>query len=338
MGMVSWMDTVVANATQANEAMGRIVGVRFQRVGKVYHFDASAQPGLRVGDYVIVETSRGRQMGEVASVEPSGNKPPVEGPLKPIERRATGRDLAIRKYWEGRELEALVICREANKALRLPIKVVKAEYSFDGTRLTFLYSSDSEEKVETRDLKQEIAKSFRARVDMKLVGPRDVAKLLGGFGACGEVRCCSRFLTEFSPVSIKMAKAQGISLNPQEITGMCGRLRCCLIYEYEQYVEARKQLPKRNKEVGTPFGIGKVLEALPLKDAVLVLIGDTTHEVVRADLQPLAELEALEKQIEAPCSGDHGCTCGAHKTTSGKKKKRPQAQKKDDDTSNPNPQ
>jgi hypothetical protein len=119
---------------------------------------------------------------------------------------------------------------------------------------------------------------------------------------------------------------------------MCGRLRCCLIYEYEQYVEARKLLPKRNKEVGTPLGTGKVLEALPLKDAVLVLIGDTAHEIARADLQPLAELEALEKQIEAPCSGDHGCTCGAHKTSGGKKKKRPQSQKKDDDTSNPNPQ
>src|SRR5512136_147224 len=182
------MDTAVANVAQerANE---RIAGIRFQRVGKVYHFDASAQPDLKVGDYVIVETSRGRQMGEVASVEPPGNKLPVEGPLKPIERRATGRDLAIRKYWEGRELEALVICREANKALGLPIKIVKAEYSFDGTRLTFLYSSDSEEKVETKDLRQEVSKSFRARVEMRLIGPRDVAKVIEGFGACGEVRC-----------------------------------------------------------------------------------------------------------------------------------------------------
>jgi len=123
-------------------------------------------------------------------------------------------------------------------------------------------------------------------------------------------RCCSKFLAEFSPVSVKMAKEQGLSLNPSDITGMCGRLRCCLIYEYEQYVEARKQLPKRNKEVGTPFGNGKVLDVLPLKDAALVLIGDTTHEIARADLQPLAELEALEKKVEAPCSGEHGCNCG----------------------------
>jgi cell fate regulator YaaT (PSP1 superfamily) len=136
-----------------------------------------------------------------------------------------------------------------------------------------------------------------------------------------------------------MAKEQGLSLNPGDITGMCGRLRCCLIFEYEQYVEARKQLPKRNKEVGTPFGRGKVLEALPLKDAVLVLVGDTAHEVSRVDLQPLAELEALEKKAETPCSGDHGCNCGAHKNTGGKKKKkRPQPQKQDNDAPGAAPQ
>ena len=134
-------------------------------------------------------------------------------------------------------------------------------------------------------------------------------------------RCCSKFLTEFSPVSVKMAKEQGLSLNPSDITGMCGRLRCCLIYEYEQYVEARKQLPKRNKEVGTPFGKGKVLDALPLKDAVLVLIDDTVHEVARVDLQPLAELEAFQKKVEEPCNGHHGCQCGAHRNTGKKKKK-----------------
>ncbi len=307
------MDTAAANVAQANETVRRIAGVRFQRVGKVYHFDASAQPGLRVGDYVIVETSRGRQMGEVASVEPLGTKPPVEGPLKPIERRATGRDLAVRKYWEGRELESLTICREANKVLGLPIKIVKAEYSFDGTRLTFLYSSDSEEKIETKDLRQEVSKSFRARVEMRLIGPRDVAKLIEGLGACGEVRCCSRFLTEFSPVSIKMAKEQGISLNPQEITGMCGRLRCCLVYEYEQYVTARKALPSRNKEIGTPHGKGTVVDIVPLKDSVWVQVGEQRFEVHHDQIVPLEEWEALQKRAAEPCPGGDKCTCGLHK-------------------------
>ena len=295
----------------------RFAGVRFQAVGKVYHFDASAQADLRVGDYVIVETARGRQMGQVASVEPFTDKRPTEGPLKPIERRATGRDLAVRKYWEGKELEAMIICREVNKSLSLPIKIVKAEYSFDGTRLTFLYSADSEEeKVDTKDLRQEMTKSFRARIEMKLIGPRDVAKLLGGFGACGEVRCCSRFLTEFSPVSIKMAKEQGISLNPQEITGMCGRLRCCLVYEYEQYVMARKSLPSRNKEIGTPHGRGTVIDILPLKESVLVQVGEQQFEVHREQIVPLEEWEALQKRAAEPCQGGENCTCGLHKQKS----------------------
>jgi len=133
---------------------------------------------------------------------------------------------------------------------------------------------------------------------------------------------------------VKMAKEQGLSLNPQEITGMCGRLRCCLLYEYEQYVEARKLLPKRNKEVGTPHGNGKVLDVLPLKDAVLVLVGETMHEVARADLQPLAELEALQKKAEEPCTGAHGCNCGAHKK-SGKKKKKEHKDQHGDQPSTP---
>jgi cell fate regulator YaaT (PSP1 superfamily) len=120
-----------------------------------------------------------------------------------------------------------------------------------------------------------------------------------------------------------MAKEQGLSLNPQDITGMCGRLRCCLIYEYEQYVEARKQLPKRNKEVGTPFGKGKVVDVLPLKDCALVQVAETVYEVSRVDLLPLAELEAVQKKAEEPCSGAHGCNCGLHKTTGKKKKKKP---------------
>jgi cell fate regulator YaaT (PSP1 superfamily) len=308
------MTEVTGIVETTDSAPKRIAGVRFQEVGKIYHFDASAQPDLRVGDFVIVETTRGRQMGTVASVESYTGQRSTEGSLKPIERRATGRDLAVRKYWEGKELEALVICREANKTLGLPIKIVKAEYSFDGARLAFLYSADSEdEKVDTKELRQEVSKSFHARIEMKLIGPRDVAKLLGGFGACGEVRCCSRFLTEFSPVSIKMAKEQGISLNPQEITGMCGRLRCCLVYEYEQYVMARKALPARNKDVGTPHGRGRVVDILPLKDSVTVLVGEQTFEVHREQIIPVEEWESLQRRAAEPCAGGENCTCGLHK-------------------------
>jgi cell fate regulator YaaT (PSP1 superfamily) len=157
------------------------------------------------------------------------------------------------------------------------------------------------------------------RVEMHLVGPRDVAKIMGGMGACGlECRCCTAFLTEFSPISIKMAKEQGISLTPTEITGMCGRLRCCLVYEYEQYVEARKHMPKRGKMVITPRGKGKVVGVNPLISVVLVdLEQGGQHEFVQDDLQPLEEYEALKNKADGSCEG-----CPESKRSVGKKGKR----------------
>ena len=154
----------------------------------------------------------------------------------------------------------------------------------------------------------------RTRLEMRLIGPRDVAKILGGMGACGlETRCCAQFLTEFSPISIKMAKAQGVSLNPSEITGMCGRLRCCLIYEYEQYIDARKRLPKRGKRVVTPMGEGKVVDVLPIKEAVIVDVPDLgSHEFLKHEIQPWDEMEALRRKAEEPCDRHEngGCECG----------------------------
>src|SRR5690554_4724479 len=145
---------------------------------------------------------------------------------------------------------------------------------------------------------------------MRRIGARDAAKLLGDYGACGGPRCCSTHLTEFSPISIKMAKEQGISLTPSEITGMCGRLRCCLVYEYEQYVEARKELPKRNKRVVTPEGEGKVVDVYPLKQAVLVeLDSGTRQEFLKEDIQPWDELEALRQKAQAPCDKHENGEC-----------------------------
>jgi len=291
-----------------------IVGIRFQRVGKIYHFDASSFPDLTAGDFAVVETSRGKQLGEVVEIvqEPQ----PANGSWKPIQRRATPRDLLIRQLWQRKELEALINCRAKAAELNLKgVKIVAVEYSFDGARLSFLYSTETEEKIDLRALRRVLQRIYqRARVEMRQIGPRDVAKLLGGMGACGlETRCCSMFLTEFSPISIKMAKEQGISLTPSEITGMCGRLRCCLIYEYEQYVEARKQLPKRNKRVVSPKGEGRVVDVFPLKDTVVVEIEDgALHEFSRLELQPWDELEALRRKSEAPCDRHEngGCDCG----------------------------
>lgn len=292
-----------------------VIGIRFQKVGKVYHFDASSFQDIRPGDFAVVETSRGRQLGEVVQILDDPQRP-HEGAWKPIQRKATPRDLLLRQLWQRKEIEAMVNCRAKAAELGIQdVKIVAAEFSFDGVRLSFLYSTEDGDKVDLRPLRSAMRRAYpKSRVEMRQIGPRDVAKIIGGMGACGlETRCCSMFLTEFSPISIKMAKEQGISLSPSEITGMCGRLRCCLIYEYEQYVTARKQLPKRNKRVVTPMGEGRVIDTYPLKDSVLVDVEELgQHEFQREDLQPWDELEALRRKSQAPCDRHEngGCTCG----------------------------
>jgi cell fate regulator YaaT (PSP1 superfamily) len=293
-----------------------IVGIRFAKIGKVYHFDASRLPSLQPGDHVIVETSRGWQLGQVAKlVNPS--EAPQEGPLKPVDRLATPRDLVMRQVWESKEADAVGLCRKRVGELNLNgIKILDAEFSFDGARLAIMFSSENEEKVELKSLRQDMQKAFApSQVELRQIGPRDVAKLLGGMGACGlETRCCTKFLTDFSSISIRMAKEQGISLTPSEITGMCGRLRCCLIYEYDQYVVARQGLPKRNKRVITPLGEGKVVDVSPLRETVTVELPEIgEREFAKADIQPADELEALKQKAAAPCSnqGDGPCeNCG----------------------------
>lgn len=296
----------------------KIIGVRFNRIGKIYHFDASTVPDIAVGEHVIVETARGKHLGEVVQIFEEAPAPP-EGGWKPIERRATPRDLVLKQTWEARQLEAMINCRARAAELDLRgVKILAAEYNYDGTRLAFLFSVEGEEKPELKTLKRDMQERYpNTHIEMRLLGPRDVAKMLGGMGACGiENRCCSRFLTDFSPISIKMAKEQGVSLTPEEITGMCGRLRCCLIYEYEQYVEARKQLPKRNKRVITPRGEGKVVDLLPLSDKVIVQVETEDGKQVemtfeRDELEPWDEAEALRRKAATPCSRHEGggCTC-----------------------------
>ena len=292
-----------------------IIGIRFQKVGKLYHFDASANRDLATGDFVIVETSRGKQLGQVIQIV-QNPQPPPEGIWKPIQRKASPQDLVLRQTWQQKELEVTITCRAKAAELRIKdVKFVTSEFSFDGSRLSIFYSNEAGEKMELKDLRRAMQRIYpQSQVEFHVLGPRDVAKVLGGMGACGlENRCCSAFLTEFSPISIKMAKEQGISLTPTEITGMCGRLRCCLVYEYEQYVEARKQLPKRGKRVVTPMGEGKVNDVFPLKGSVMVELDKGGYsEFMRHELQPWDELEVLKQKAEAPCSknSDGGCDCG----------------------------
>jgi cell fate regulator YaaT (PSP1 superfamily) len=296
-----------------------IIGVRFTRIGKIYHFDSSAMPDVGVGEHVIVDTSRGKHLGEVIQKLDEAPSTP-EGGWKRVERRATPRDLLLWQSWQNKQTEAMINCRAHAAELNLnEIKIINAEYSYDGSRLAFLFSTESEDKVDLKSLKKDMAELYpKTHIEMRQIGPRDVAKFLGGMGACGiEIRCCSQFLTDFSPISIKMAKEQGISLTPTEITGMCGRLRCCLIYEYEQYVEARKHLPKRNKRVITPKGEGKVIDVLPMSNKIMVLIDNEEGKRVWAtfdheEIQPWDEVEALRRKSQAPCDRheDGGCTCG----------------------------
>lgn len=269
-----------------------VAGIRFSRVGKLYHFLARDIPDLKLGDMVIVETIRGWQMGGVAQILDADQYPDSDA-LKQIDRRATPRDLLMRQSWEEREKTVEESARRRAQELRLRgVKVVGAEYAFDGSRLSILFSTESEEKYDLKSLRQDMQRAFQpAAVELRQVGPRDLAKMLCGMGACGmENRCCSQFLCDFSSISIRMAKEQGISLTPTEITGMCGRLRCCLIYEYEQYTQARALLPRKNKRVQTPAGEARVLDQIPLRDAVLVvLMDDTRREFPRAEIQLINE-------------------------------------------------
>jgi cell fate regulator YaaT (PSP1 superfamily) len=286
--------------------MSAIIGVRFQKLGKIYHFDAGVHAdSIRPGDYVVVTTSRGKQIGQVACFvcDPHAS----EGERRTIDRPASAKDLLIQQTWKEREEETLAIVREgAVKHNFQNVRFFAVEFGYDGSHLTVIYSTESDEKLDLKPLRNELVHRFhRQQIEFRQVGPRDVARLLSGLGACGlEQRCCAQFLGEFNPISIKMAKAQGISLNPGEITGICGRLRCCLIYEYDQYAEARQKLPKRGKRVQTPRGVGRVAEVFPLRDGVLVDFGEGsgTAEFRREEIGPVEEAGGADP---APNNGEH---------------------------------
>lgn len=265
-----------------------IAGVRFQPSGKIYHFDASEMEDLRPGDFAVVETVRGTQLGEVVTVRPPRRDEDVRI-LKPIKCRATGRELALRQRWQKEEEKALDLARREAERLGKPIKVVLAEYTLDGQRLTLLYSSE-ERHLNLNELERRLQRQLDTRVELLKVGPRDQAKLMGGCGACGGPRCCSHFLPEFTSISIKMAKKQGVSLHPSAITGMCDRLRCCLSYEYDHYVRALRRLPSRRQHVKTPYGEGEVIDLVPLKQTVVVKVADRRVEL------SVEEVESISRQ------------------------------------------
>ena len=247
--------------------MADIIGIRFKRAGKVYYFDAAGIE-LEAGDYAVVKTSRGLDLGHVVIAPGQVISSQIEETLSPVVRKAEPEDIKRAEELRGRADEALIECGRMIGDLQLPMKLLSSEYNLEGNRLTFLFSA--EERVDFRELVRRLTGRFKVRVELRQVGSRDEAKMVGGFGRCGRPLCCMSFLTEFTPVSIKMAKEQELPLNPMKISGACGRLMCCLAYEGEQYRIMKEKMPKVGQRVSTHMGEATVLATNPLKEKVLV--------------------------------------------------------------------
>ncbi len=237
--------------------MAEVVGVRFKTVGKVYYFDPDGN-NLKKGDRVIVETARGVECGEIAMENRQVGDAELVQPLKKLIRVATPDDLKRVEENRKKESSAFQICLRKIAAHKLEMKLVDVEYTFDNSKILFYFTADG--RVDFRELVKDLASVFRTRIELRQIGVRDEAKMLGGIGVCGRPFCCSSFLGGFQPVSIKMAKEQGLSLNPVKISGICGRLMCCLKYEQDAYAEMLKLVPGQNSVVMTPQGRGIVSE------------------------------------------------------------------------------
>ena len=237
--------------------MAEVIGVRFKEVGKVYYFDPDGQQ-LKKGDRVIVETVRGIECGEVAMDNREINDEEIVKPLKKLIRIATEKDIQTVAENKAKEKDAFETCQKKIAAHGLEMKLVDVEYTFDGGKILFYFTADG--RVDFRDLVKDLAGVFRTRIELRQIGVRDEAKMLGGLGICGRPFCCNGFLGEFQPVSIKMAKEQGLSLNPTKISGACGRLLCCLKYEQNAYEYLLKITPKPGAIVETAEGAGTVVD------------------------------------------------------------------------------
>ncbi len=237
--------------------MAEVIGVRFKEAGKVYYFDPEGQK-FEKGCMVIVETARGIECGEVALENREINDDEIVKPLRKIIRAASEKDIEKVRYNREREKEAMVICQQKIEQHALDMKLVDVNFTFDDSKVLFYFTADN--RVDFRELVKDLASVFRMRIELRQIGVRDEAKMLGGLGICGRPFCCNSFLGDFQPVSIKMAKEQGLSLNPVKISGVCGRLMCCLKYEQDAYEHLLKITPKPGAIVETPEGAGTVVE------------------------------------------------------------------------------
>lgn len=256
--------------TAANtEQLVAIVGVRFRPAGRIYYFDPLEQ-AFATGQYVIVETARGIEAGRVVIATKRLAESELTDALKPVLRLATEDDLRMMLSFKSKEKDALVRCAERVREHNLQMKLVESEYTFDGSRLTFYFTAD--ERVDFRALVRDLAATFRTRIELRQIGARDQAKLQGGLGPCGKTLCCSSWISDFGVISIKMAKEQGLPLNPTKISGVCGRLLCCLSYENENYVQAKQAMPQVGAFLETASGPGKVVAVNVPRNTVDVML------------------------------------------------------------------
>ncbi len=281
--------------------MAVIVGVRFKRVGKIYYFSPQ-NIDLKVGDGVIVETARGTEFGKVAIGVKEVNDSEVIQPLKNVLRKASQKDVEQVISANEKRSYAFKVCEEKIKAHKLEMKLVDAEYTFDKMKVIFYFTSDK--RVDFRELVRDLATVFKVRIELRQIGIRDEAKIFGGIAPCGRPCCCANHLGDFEKVSIKMAKVQGLSLNPGKISGLCGRLMCCLAYENEHYAETAKRMPKVGAQVGTPDGKGIVTSNEALKEMVHVK-SEKADGGFEFKTYPLADIKFKKRQSHVE-DNDHG--------------------------------
>ncbi len=251
--------------------MTEVIGIRFKSVGKIYYFDPQDKK-LNVGDFVIVETARGIECGKVVLENRQVNDKKIVAPLKPVIRIATKEDLKTVQQNKQKEKEAFDVCLAKIEKHDLKMKLVDVEYTFDNNKILFYFTADG--RVDFRELVKDLASVFKTRIELRQIGVRDESKMLGGLGVCGRPFCCSSFLGEFQPVSIKMAKEQSLSLNPTKISGTCGRLMCCLKYEQDVYEELLSMTPKVGAYIKTPNGKGTVTDVNLLTGMLKVRLDD----------------------------------------------------------------
>ena len=276
--------------------MQKVVGVKFSQTGKVYLFDKN-NVDLEINDDVIVETQYGLNYGNVAVIKEI-DETELNDPLKPVVRKATNNDKKKNDELREKSSKDIFLIRDKVKKLDLDMKIVSAEYCFDGTKILIEFAA--EDRVDFRELLKELAAALKVRIELHQVGQRDEVKIKGGIGPCGEICCCARFLKDFEHVTVKMAKNQGLSLNPTKISGLCGRLMCCLAYENKTYEEILKKMPKINSEINSPKGKGIVVYNDILRERVSVKIhsSDDSFTVYDFALEELGETKEEVKPVQ----------------------------------------